>query len=139
MRYLLDTNICIYLINRRPASIRERFERVAVGDIAISAVTASELRYGAEKSARREQNLQALGKFLLPLPVLPYDAAAVEHYGRIRARLERAGTPIGGMDLMIAAHALALGAVLVTHNVSEFRRVPDLSVEDWIAPSPVAA
>jgi tRNA(fMet)-specific endonuclease VapC len=131
MRYLLDTNICIFLINRHPSVVHQRFEDVPVGEIAVSAVTVSELRYGVEKSTKREQNLHALRKFLLPLIVLPYDGTVSEQYGALRVHLERHGTLIGSMDMMIAAHALACGLVMVTNNTGEFRRVPGLRVEDW--------
>ena len=131
MKYLLDTNICIFVINRRPESVRRRLQGLALGQVGISTVTVSELQYGVAKSAAVERNEAALGKFLLPLEVVSYDEIAARHYGRIRCFLEKQGTPIGAMDLMIAAHALALEVVLVTHNVREFQRVPGLQVEDW--------
>jgi tRNA(fMet)-specific endonuclease VapC len=133
MKYLLDTNTCIFVINRRPSAVRGRFEETAVGDIAISVVTLSELQYGVEKSVRREQNALALRKFLLPLVLLPFDADAAGQYGKVRVQLERRGTPIGSMDMMIAAHALARGLSLVTNNTSEFECVPGLALEDWTA------
>ena len=133
MKYLLDTNTCIFVINHRPLAVRRRFEETAVGDIAVSAVTLSELRYGAEKSAKREQNVLALRKFLLPLVLLPFDAEAAEQYGRVRVQLEQSGTPIGSMDMMIAAHALSRDLTVVTNNISEFTCVPNLTLEDWSA------
>jgi len=132
MKYLLDTNICIFIINHRPQQTRERFARVRAGDIAISSVTLSELQYGVAKSANPAKNQNALRHFLIPLEVLPYTAAAAEEYGRLRRHLEPTGQPIGPMDLMIAAHALALNLTLVTNNLREFQRVPTLRVEDWV-------
>lgn len=134
MKYLLDTNTCIFIINFRPAAVRRKLEAQAVGNVAISTVTVSELEYGAAKSQHREKNRATLEKFLLPLEVLVYDAAAARGYGEIRAHLEKDGTPIGPMDLMIAAHALATGLTVVTNNTREFRRVPSLQVEDWTEP-----
>jgi tRNA(fMet)-specific endonuclease VapC len=131
MRYLLDTNICVYTIRRRPRAVVERLRRVAPSDVGISAITLSELLYGVEKSTRPVQNRAALSHFLAPLEILPYDDRAAEAYGRIRAALERRGRLIGPLDLLIAVHALALGATLVTHNTREFRRVPALPVENW--------
>lgn len=131
MRYLLDTDICIFLINRRSRAIQERFQQVAVGDVAVSSITTSELRYGVAKSEKQKQNMAALQKFLLVLVILPYDDEASQQYGRIRAQLERKGKPIGSMDTMIAAHALSLDSTVVTNNTKEFRRVPGLRIEDW--------
>lgn len=135
MRYLLDTDTCIFIINFRPATVRRKLESQTIGDVAISTVTVSELAYGAAKSQHREKNRATLEKFLLPLEVLVYDAAAACSYGEIRAQLEKDGTPIGPMDLMIAAHALAAGLTVVTNNTKEFRRVPSLQVEDWTEPT----
>jgi tRNA(fMet)-specific endonuclease VapC len=131
MRYLLDTNICIYVIRRRPPQVLARFQRCAVGDIGLSTVTLAELQYGVAKSAFPERNQAALAAFTLPLEILPFDAPAAAAYGPIRATLERQGTPIGAMDLLIAAHAVSLGVILVTNNPREFRRVSDLQVENW--------
>jgi tRNA(fMet)-specific endonuclease VapC len=112
--------------------VRARLEDLPVGDVAVSSVTVSELWYGVDKSAKRERNAEALRKFLLPLVVLSYDESAAEWYGRIRADLERKGTPVGGMDdMMIAAHGLAAGLTVVTNNVAEFQRVTGLRIEDW--------
>ena len=131
MRYLLDTDICIYLIRRRPPQVLERFRQCQIGDIGISCVTLAELYYGAAKSQFPERNLRALEAFILPLEVMPFDLAAATAYGPVRATLERRGTPIGAMNMMIAAHALSLRVVLVTNNASEFARVPGLRVENW--------
>ena len=108
-----------------------RFEEYEVGEVGVSSVTAAELRYGAEKSAVPERNLEALSRFLLPLEVLAFGDEAAAAYGRMRAALEKAGTPIGPLDTLIAAHAVSLGTKLVTNNVREFSRVPGLELEDW--------
>lgn len=132
MILLLDTNTCIYLIKKRPPEVLRRFDGYAVGDIAVSSVTAAELHFGAHKSQRPTQNEQALEQFLLPLVVVGFDQGAAVAYGRIRAFLERRGTPIGPLDTLIAAHAVSLNLTLVTNNVREFERVPDLKVENWV-------
>ena len=132
MRYLLDTTICIYLIRRRPAQVRARLQRCAVGEIGLSTVTCAALQYGVAKSAFPAQNQAALEAFTLPLALVPFDAAAAVAYGPVRADLERQGTPIGAMDLLIAAHALSLRVILVTNNTREFVRVQGLQVEDWV-------
>lgn len=129
--YLLDTNICIYWLNTRPAGIIERLRRIPAGDAAMSVVTWGELLYGAAKSRHKalvRRNLEALAAAIPPLP-LPADTA--QRYGEVRAALERKGTPIGGNDLWIAAHALAVGFTLVTNNEREFERVPMLKIENW--------
>ncbi|CAG1015972.1 type II toxin-antitoxin system VapC family toxin [Geobacter sp.] len=131
MKLLLDTNICIYIIKQQPPAVLERFLEYQIGDIGISSVTLSELRYGVAKSTHREKNAKALDEFIIPLEVLPYDEAAAHVYGDIRATLEKAGTPIGSMDLLIAAHAVSLGIPLVTNNTREFLRVPSLNIVDW--------
>jgi len=130
---LLDTNTCIYLIRRRPKEVLQRFERFEVGEVGVSVITVSELRYGVEKSTRPEQNLRALEQFLLPLEVLNFGPEATVSYGRVRASLEERGMPIGPLDTLIAAHALSLGATLVTNNTREFERVSGLQIEDWTA------
>lgn len=130
---LLDTNTCIYLIRRRPKEALQRFERFEVGEVGVSVITVSELRYGVEKSTRPEQNLRALEQFLLPLEVLDFGPEATVSYGRVRASLEERGMPIGPLDTLIAAHALSLGATLVTNNTREFERVSGLQIEDWTA------
>jgi tRNA(fMet)-specific endonuclease VapC len=130
---MLDTNMCIYLIRRRSPQVLEHFQRLTIGDIGISTVTLAELHYGAVKSQFPERNQQALEVFILPLEVVPFDAAAAAAYGPVRAALERQGTPIGAMDILIAAHALSLRLTLVTNNTREFARVQGLSVENWAA------
>jgi len=132
LRYLLDTNICIYIINRRPAEVFMHLEHLHAGEVGISSITAAELRYGVEKSGS-QRNAQALEKFLAPLDVLPFDEVAARRYGALRSGLERAGRPIGALDQLIAAHALALEVVLVSNNIREFERVPGLALENWVA------
>lgn len=131
MNFLLDTDICIYLIKRRSLQIEDHLRQQALGDVGISAITAAELLYGAEKSERKEQNLAALERFLLPLVIADFDMAAAATYGQIRAFLEGRGTPIGSLGVLIAGHALSLNATLVTHNTAVFGRVPGLRIEDW--------
>ena len=128
---LLDTNICIYLINHRPASVLERFQNLSTGDLGVSSVVAAELAYGIEKT-NSERNKQALKLFLAPLEIAPFDQECIWIYSQVRAQLEGQGTPIGSLDTMIAAHALALKATLVTNNVREFSRVPNLVLENWV-------
>lgn len=128
---LLDTNICIYLIRKRSPEALRRFEEFEVGEVGVSTISVSELRYGVEKSSRPEQNRAALEQFLLPLEVTGFGEEATKTYGRIRANLEVRGTPIGPLDTLIAAHAASLGATLVTNNTREFERVPGLTMEDW--------
>jgi tRNA(fMet)-specific endonuclease VapC len=133
LKYLLDTNIVIYVIKRRPIEVLGLFNDNA-GHMAMSAITLSELYHGAEKSAKVSQNLKVIEEFSSLLEVLPYTAKASAHYGSIRSALEKAGQPIGVNDLHIAAHARSEGLVVVTHNVSEFVRVPGLMVENWVIP-----
>ena len=131
MTYLLDTNICIYLIKRRPAQVFRRLEEHQVGQIAISTVTYCELAFGVEHSSDPTRNGEALQQFLSPLEILPPQPEVAAIYGRIRAALKRAGRPIGPLDMLIAAHAIACGAVLVTNSEKEFSRVPSIKIENW--------
>ena len=131
MNYLLDTNTCIFIINHKPESVRQKMQSIPIGHIAVSSVTVSELDYGVAKSVAQKRNQAALNKFLIPLEVLAYDEAAARHYGAMRAQLEKKGTPIGSMDMMIAAHALSLRLTVITNNVREFKRVQGLKVADW--------
>jgi len=133
MRFMLDTDSCIALIKRKPAKMLDKLTSHAPGDVGLSTVTLAELRYGVAKSAQKERNSQALDEFLLPLEIADFDEMSAGSYGEVRAALENAGTPIGPLDTQIGAHALSLGAVLVTHNTREFRRIPGLAVEDWLA------
>ncbi|MCU0243398.1 MAG: type II toxin-antitoxin system VapC family toxin [Acidobacteria bacterium] len=132
MRFMLDTDTCIALVKRKPAPVLRRLSALAPGEAGISAVTLAELRCGVEKSAARDRNDRALDAFVLPLEVADFDEAAAAAYGAVRSALEKAGTPVGPLDTQIGAHALSLGAALVTHNVREFRRVPGLTVVDWL-------
>jgi tRNA(fMet)-specific endonuclease VapC len=131
LKYLLDTNIVLYVIKRRPIEVMGVFNENA-GRMAISAVTLSELFHGAEKSARVAQNLAIVEEFASLLEVLPYSGKASQHYGAIRAALERVGRPIGVNDLHIAAHARSEGLTLVTNKLGEFKRVPGLLTENWL-------
>lgn len=132
MRYLLDTNICIYAIKNRPPQVIDHLRAHAAEGLGISSISVAELFFGAAKSGSA-RNLAALRHFLEPLEIADFDAVAAEVYGDVRLALERAGTPIGPLDTQIAAHALALGAVLVTNNTREFERVAGLTVENWAA------
>lgn len=131
LKFLLDTNIVIYVIKRRPVEVLGLFNENA-GRMAISSITLSELLHGAEKSTRVAQNLAVVEDFASRLDVLPYTARASQHYGAIRAALERAGRPIGVNDLHIAAHARSEGLTLVTNDLAEFERVPGLLTENWV-------
>ena len=133
LKYLLDTNIVIYVIKRRPIEVLGLFNEHAER-MAMSAITLSELYHGAEKSAKVSQNLEVIEEFSSLLEVLPYTGKASAHYGSIRSALEKAGQPIGVNDLHIAANARSEGLVVVTNNVSEFARVPGLMVENWVTP-----
>jgi len=131
MKYLLDTSICIYLIKKKPASVLERFTTQIVGDIGLSSISVAELEYGVQNSQLQEKNQQALFQFLAPLAIANFDAVAATVYGQIRAALEIRGMSIGSLDTLIAAHAISLGATLVTNNEREFSRVPGLGLENW--------
>ena len=133
MKYLLDTNICIYLINQKPLHVTRHFREYTIGDVGVSSISVAELQYGAQKSRYSEQNQDALEQFLVPLVIVEFDAFAATVYGRIRAELESVGTPIGALDTLIAAHAFSMDVVLVTNNTREFTRVPGLRVVNWAA------
>jgi tRNA(fMet)-specific endonuclease VapC len=133
MKLMLDTNICIYIIKQQPVAVLKRFLEYQIGDIGISSITLSELRYGVAKSTHQEKNTKALDEFITPLEVVSFDEEAAHIYGDIRAALEKAGTPIGAMDMLIAAHAVSLGIPLVTNNTREFVRISTLNIIDWIA------
>ena len=132
MEVLLDTNICIYMIKNNPPGIRKHFHASAPGDVCISSVTVAELQYGVKKSAAKEKNALALEAFLLPLVIVPFDLNSALAYGAIRVFLERQATPIGGMDMLIAAQAIAHNLTLITHNLREFQRIPSLKCETWV-------
>lgn len=130
MQYLLDTNICIYLIKQKPPKVLERFSNLALSDIGISSITVAELEYGVYKSQQQEKNRSALMQFLIPLEIIEFDQAAATVYGKIRSDLESRGLVIGAMDMLIAAHALSLSVTLVSNNVREFSRIDNLSLEN---------
>lgn len=132
LRYLLDTNICIYIAKKKPLEVYQRLSTLNVGEVGMSAITFGELRYGAEKSQHREIALQKLVQLEQYIPVVMPIKETAEHYGIIRCFLEKQGQPIGNNDLWIAAHALSLNIVLVTNNTKEFIRVPNLLVENWV-------
>ena len=131
MEYLLDTNICIYIIKKRPTNVLKKFESLSPGDVAISSITLAELYYGIMKSSDPMKNQEALDKFLIPLEILDFDYTATIDYGKIRADLEKKGTPIGPLDTLIASHAKSLNLTLVTNNEKEFERIPGLKLENW--------
>lgn len=133
IRYLLDTNICIYIAKYSPPAVRERFARHTTGELAMSVITLGELRHGAEKSNAREKALTTLGQLEACIDVAPLSEAVAQHYGQIRAALEKIGQTIGNNDLWIAAHARAESWILVTNNEREFARVEGLQVENWAA------
>ena len=138
MRYLLDTNTCIYIIKRHPPAVIHRLREADIGEVGVSSITLSELLHGIEWNSHPGRCLAALLHFLAPLEVLPYDDRAAESYARLRPALPSAAAdcrlPLRPLDLLIAAHALALRSTLVTHNTREFARVPGLAVEDWTGP-----
>lgn len=131
MTYMLDTNICIYIMKNKPEKVLRRFQAELDSGLCISSVVLAELEYGMKHSADPVRNGQALLRFLLPLSILPFGPAAASEYGGIRAYLQSRGTPIGPLDMLIAGHAKAEGLVLVTNNVREFARVPGLELENW--------
>jgi tRNA(fMet)-specific endonuclease VapC len=130
--FLLDTDTLIYILKRRPPAVAARFEKLSPEEVAVSALSMAELTFGAEKSERTARSRRAVERVANVLPVLPFDVDAARAYGRLRRHLERRGTPIGALDTLIAAHALALRATLVTKNTRGFARVPGLKVENWV-------
>ncbi len=131
-RFLLDTNICIYIIRHKPAEVRERFERLEAGAAVLSVITFGELQFGIAKSRHAAAAARTLSELITHLPVLPLPAEAGVEYGRLRAAAEAKGTPVGNNDLWIAAHAKAAGLTLVSNNLREFRRLPGLRLENWV-------
>jgi len=131
MRYMLDTNICIYAIKHKPEKVFQKLQEVEPEDVRVSSVTYAELVHGVEKSVAVEKNRLALSMLLANIEILDFDVDAADCYGKIRADLEKKGTPIGFLDMMIAGHAQSLGYTVVTNNVKEFSRVPDLKIENW--------
>jgi tRNA(fMet)-specific endonuclease VapC len=132
MRFLLDTNTCIYIIKRKPPKVLEKFQTLDISEVGISSITVAELEYGVYKSQRQEQNRAALSQFLIPLEIIPFDERSTQTYGRIRAELERQGIVIGSMDMLIASQAISSGLILVTNKVRELSRIPGLVIENWI-------
>ncbi len=132
MRYMLDTNICIYVIKHKPETVFQKLQNTNPEDVCISSVTYAELVHGVEKSAAVEKNRLALSMLLANMEILDFDVDAADCYGKIRAVLEKKGTPIGPLDMMIAAHAQSLGYTVVTNNVKEFSRVSALRIENWV-------
>jgi len=133
MKYLLDTNICIYIINEKPEKVLRKFEQYPVNEFAISSITHAELQYGIEKSVNKKTNQDALDEFLLPLTILPFHGKRlVTCYGEIRVSQESKGKTIGPLDMLIAAHALSLDLTVISNNIKEFARIPNLKCENWI-------
>jgi tRNA(fMet)-specific endonuclease VapC len=131
LTYMLDTNICIYVMKNYPLALLEKFNSLAE-QLCVSSITLGELHYGAEKSARRVNNLTAIEHFVARLDVLPFGAKAAAHYGQVRAELERAGTPCGPHDMQIGGHARSEGLIVVTNNMHEFGRMPGIRAESWV-------
>ncbi len=132
MKFLLDTNTCIYIIKNKPPQVLQKFQTFNVSDIGISSITVAELEYGVYKSQRQQKNKLALTQFLILLEIVPFDETSTQLYGQIRAELERKGTVIGAMDMLIASQAMSLGLTLVTNNIKEFSRIPGLVLENWV-------
>ncbi|KYC42947.1 twitching motility protein PilT [Scytonema hofmannii PCC 7110] len=132
MRFLLDTNTCIYIIKRKPKKVLDKFQLLDISDVGISSLTIAELEYGVYKSQRQEQNRIALTQFLIPLQVVSFNEQATQTYGKTRAELEHQEIVIGSMDMLIASQAISLGLILVTNNVRELSRIPALMLENWV-------
>ena len=133
MKWMLDTDTCIAIIKRKPESALKKLRGKSIGQVGISAITLSELTFGAEKSSQRQQAHEALSEFFIALEIAPFEGDAASTYGKVRAALEAKGKPIGPLDTLIGAHALALDLPLVTHNTREFSRIEGLRLEDWIS------
>lgn len=132
LRYLLDTNICIYIAKQKPVSVLQKFEQLVIGEVGMSTITYGELLYGAQKSHHPKKTLFLLEELTGLIPPIPIATEVAKYYGTIRAKLEKVGKLIGNNDLWIAAHALFLDSILVTNNVREFSRVPHLKIENWV-------
>ncbi len=132
IKYMLDTNICIYIIKKRPVQVIQKLQTMDIEQISISSITLSELEYGVSKSSNPDKNKLALAQFLAPVEIMDYNDLAAQHYGQIRASLENKGTPIGALDTFIAAHAKSLNYVLVSNNTREFERVDGLKIVNWV-------
>lgn len=131
MEYLLDTNICIYIIKKKPIHVFNKLLTIPIGSVGISSITLAELQYGIAKSSNPSKNEEALNRFLIPIEIIDFGTTATTEYGKIRAELERKGTPIGPLDMLIAAHAKSLNLILVTNNAKEFERIVGLKIENW--------
>ena len=132
MRYLLDTNICSYILKNRPASVKQKFDEVGASHLCTSSVVLAELYYGAARHPKSVIIRKEIDDFVSRLVVVAWDEQAANHYGAIRAALEKAGTPVGAMDMLIAAHARSMKATLVTNNLREFERIDGLTVQNWV-------
>ncbi len=131
MDYLLDTNICIYIIKKKPEIVLKKFKGFPLGSIGISTITLAELQFGVRKSSNPEKNLSALNQFIIPLEIIDFDYKATIEYGLIISELEKKGTPIGPLDTLIGAHAKSERLTLVTNNEKEFNRISNLRIENW--------
>ncbi len=132
MKYLLDTDICIYIIKKRPSNVYARLKKMSIEDVGVSSLTVAELAYGVAKSQRSEENRMKLTQFLAPFKILSFDGSAALAYGAIRAELEAKGQTIGGIDMLIAAQAVAEEVTLVSNNAREFSRISKLKLENWV-------
>lgn len=132
MRFMLDTNLCIYIIRKKPPQVLERFKTFRFSEIGISTITLSELEFGISKSSRPDQNREALIEFLTPLEIVSFNEKAARYYGEIRAFIEKKGKPVGAMDLLIASHAISLSVPLVTNDTRGFKGIPGLQIENWV-------
>lgn len=132
LRYLLDTNICIYIAKRKPLNVLHKFEHLSIGEVGMSTITYGELLYGVQKSQHQKKSMIILEELITLIPVLPLEIGVGKYYGKIRSKLEQQGKLIGNNDLWIASHALSLEVVLVTNNVKEFSRIPHLKIENWV-------
>jgi tRNA(fMet)-specific endonuclease VapC len=132
MMFLIDTNICIYVMNAHPPEVVKKFREIGVGNICISSITVSELHYGVCRSKQIQKNKKRLEEFLIPFEIISYAESASNYYGKIRSYLEKQGAVIGPLDMLIAAHALSEDLTLITNNEKEFKRVKSLKVENWV-------
>jgi len=132
MKYLIDTNICIYIMNNHPPEVLEKFKHIGVGEVGISSISVSELHYGACKGKKTKENIKRLEEFLYPFEILTYDEEASREYGKIRSHLEKKGQVIGPLDMLIAAHAMSNKLTIITNNTKEFKRIKSLKVENWV-------
>lgn len=132
MRYLLDTNICSYILKNRPASVKQKFDEVGAEHLCISSVVLAELYYGAARHPKSVIIRKEIDDFVSRLLVVAWDEQSANHYGAIRAALEKVGSPVGAMDMLIAAHARSMGATLITNNLREFERISGLMVQNWV-------